>query len=312
MKKGGNAAAKTFFTSHGVTATDMGRAETKYHCRAAEMYKTHIKKVHINNRFIGNSNAIQSASIYARSCVRVSCIVLLYQTFLAALIAVDFAMLLLCCVSLFNVDGNFTLQIIADVDTTTLESSAHGSTSRSNSFNDPTACGLDKLMKELDTSKNTTNNYDNSTSSVTSTLPPPPQSSTTYNSSPAAVAVADNSSADATTSGSASSSVPAVEPSEKLSVIGGGSTVTLSSRSPPSASMGVRKVHTDTVIICIMCYSVYGHSMYTAACLSPVQFLHHAARVTCFIACDDIDVCLKSSVHKTLHLLLAYTFVWCK
>jgi hypothetical protein len=45
MKKGGNAAAKTFFTSHGVTATDMGRAETKYHCRAAEMYKTHIKKV---------------------------------------------------------------------------------------------------------------------------------------------------------------------------------------------------------------------------------------------------------------------------
>jgi hypothetical protein len=52
MKKGGNAAARTFFTSHGVTATDMGRAETKYHCRAAEMYKTHIKKVIIKITFV--------------------------------------------------------------------------------------------------------------------------------------------------------------------------------------------------------------------------------------------------------------------
>eukprot|EP00953_Heterococcus_sp_UTEX-ZZ885_P041005 20943-Heterococcus_DN1.PRE.3 len=202
MKKGGNAAARTFFTSHGVTATDMGRAETKYHCRAAEMYKTHIKK------------------------------------------------------------------IIADVDTTTLESSAHGSNSRSNSFNDPTACGLDKLMKELDTSssKNNNNNrstYDSSSaSSATSTLPPPPppQSATTYSSSPAAAvavpAVTSNSGTSA-----ASSSVPTAEPTEKLSVVGGGSTVTLSSRSPPSATMGIRKFCIMQRFNLLICYKgAYVHT----------------------------------------------------
>jgi hypothetical protein len=151
-------------------------------------------------------------------------------------------------------------QIIADVDTTTLESSAHGSNSRSNSFNDPTACGLDKLMKELDTSsKNNNDNpstYDNnSASSAASTLPPPPpQSSTTYSSSPAAAAVVAVPAVANNNSSAGSSSVPTVEPTEKLSVVGGGSTVTLSSRSPPSATMGIKKV-----------YSMY-HSIYHMLC----------------------------------------------
>ncbi|CAM9605391.1 unnamed protein product [Chrysoparadoxa australica] len=43
MKLGGNERAKAFFRSHGVV--DMGKPEQKYHSRAAQMYKTHLKKL---------------------------------------------------------------------------------------------------------------------------------------------------------------------------------------------------------------------------------------------------------------------------
>ena len=43
MKRGGNANAKAFFRSHGIT--DMGKSEQKYHSRAASMYRAHLKKV---------------------------------------------------------------------------------------------------------------------------------------------------------------------------------------------------------------------------------------------------------------------------
>ncbi|CAM9297278.1 unnamed protein product [Choristocarpus tenellus] len=43
MKRGGNANARSFFLSHGIT--DMGKTEQKYHSRAAQMYKAHLKKL---------------------------------------------------------------------------------------------------------------------------------------------------------------------------------------------------------------------------------------------------------------------------
>ncbi len=43
MQKGGNAAAKAFFQSHGVR--DSGNPEFKYHSRAAKLYTSHLKKL---------------------------------------------------------------------------------------------------------------------------------------------------------------------------------------------------------------------------------------------------------------------------
>ncbi|CAN0358567.1 unnamed protein product, partial [Ectocarpus sp. 8 AP-2014] len=43
MKRGGNGNARSFFRSHGVT--DMEKSEQKYHSRAAQMYRAHLKKV---------------------------------------------------------------------------------------------------------------------------------------------------------------------------------------------------------------------------------------------------------------------------
>ncbi len=43
MKRGGNGNARSFFRSHGIT--DMGKSEQKYHSRAAQMYRAHLKKV---------------------------------------------------------------------------------------------------------------------------------------------------------------------------------------------------------------------------------------------------------------------------
>lgn len=43
MKRGGNANARAFFRSHGIT--DMGKTEQKYNSRAAQMYRSHLKKV---------------------------------------------------------------------------------------------------------------------------------------------------------------------------------------------------------------------------------------------------------------------------
>lgn len=43
MKRGGNGNARAFFRSHGIT--DMGKSEQKYHSRAAQMYRAHLKKV---------------------------------------------------------------------------------------------------------------------------------------------------------------------------------------------------------------------------------------------------------------------------
>lgn len=43
MKRGGNGNARTFFRSHGIT--DMGKTEQKYKSRAAQMYRSHLKKV---------------------------------------------------------------------------------------------------------------------------------------------------------------------------------------------------------------------------------------------------------------------------
>eukprot|EP00903_Cladosiphon_okamuranus_P009185 g8773.t1 len=42
MKRGGNGNARAFFRSHGIT--DMGKSEQKYHSRAAQMYRAHLKK----------------------------------------------------------------------------------------------------------------------------------------------------------------------------------------------------------------------------------------------------------------------------
>ncbi|CAM9507220.1 unnamed protein product [Ectocarpus sp. 6 AP-2014] len=42
MKRGGNGNARSFFRSHGVT--DMEKSEQKYHSRAAQMYRAHLKK----------------------------------------------------------------------------------------------------------------------------------------------------------------------------------------------------------------------------------------------------------------------------
>ncbi|CAM9541952.1 unnamed protein product [Scytosiphon promiscuus] len=42
MKRGGNGNARSFFRSHGIT--DMEKSEQKYHSRAANMYRAHLKK----------------------------------------------------------------------------------------------------------------------------------------------------------------------------------------------------------------------------------------------------------------------------
>lgn len=43
MKRGGNLNAREFFRSHGIT--DMEKVEQKYKSRAAQMYRSHLKKV---------------------------------------------------------------------------------------------------------------------------------------------------------------------------------------------------------------------------------------------------------------------------
>lgn len=43
MKRGGNGNARAFFRAHGIT--DMEKTEQKYHSRAAQMYRTHLKKL---------------------------------------------------------------------------------------------------------------------------------------------------------------------------------------------------------------------------------------------------------------------------
>ncbi len=43
MQKGGNAAAKAFFQSHGMR--DVGNPELKYQSRAAKLYMSHLKKL---------------------------------------------------------------------------------------------------------------------------------------------------------------------------------------------------------------------------------------------------------------------------
>lgn len=43
MKCGGNGNARAFFRAHGIT--DMEKTEQKYHSRAAQMYRSHLKKV---------------------------------------------------------------------------------------------------------------------------------------------------------------------------------------------------------------------------------------------------------------------------
>lgn len=43
MKRGGNGNARAFFRAHGIT--DMEKTEQKYHSRAAQMYRSHLKKV---------------------------------------------------------------------------------------------------------------------------------------------------------------------------------------------------------------------------------------------------------------------------
>ncbi|KAG5176538.1 hypothetical protein JKP88DRAFT_196646, partial [Tribonema minus] len=43
MKRGGNAAARAYFQSHGVS--DMGKTDAKYRSRAAEAYRAHLKQL---------------------------------------------------------------------------------------------------------------------------------------------------------------------------------------------------------------------------------------------------------------------------
>lgn len=43
MKRGGNGNARAFFRAHGIT--DMEKTEQKYNSRAAQMYRSHLKKV---------------------------------------------------------------------------------------------------------------------------------------------------------------------------------------------------------------------------------------------------------------------------
>lgn len=47
MKRGGNGNARSFFRSHGIT--DMEKTEQKYNSRAAQMYRSHLKKVRLQD-----------------------------------------------------------------------------------------------------------------------------------------------------------------------------------------------------------------------------------------------------------------------
>lgn len=49
MKRGGNGNARSFFRAHGIT--DMEKTEQKYHSRAAQMYRSHLKKVKCASTF---------------------------------------------------------------------------------------------------------------------------------------------------------------------------------------------------------------------------------------------------------------------